>query len=69
MNMNKCPKFVATIHNLFAQAREAECTCDAGVGCNYVDPRACKACGWVNNWTDSGDRGAAQCDHDRRCKG
>lgn len=25
-------------------------------------------CGWVNDWTDSGDRGAAQVDHERTCK-
>jgi hypothetical protein len=24
-------------------------------------------CGWVNSWKDSGDRGAAQADHDRDC--
>lgn len=24
-------------------------------------------CGWTNTWKDSGDRGAAQADHDRNC--
>lgn len=24
-------------------------------------------CGWKNPWTDSGDRGMAQADHDRVC--
>lgn len=24
-------------------------------------------CNWQNNWTDSGDRGMAQADHDREC--
>lgn len=25
------------------------------------------ACGWVNAWTDSGDRGMAKADHGRHC--
>lgn len=25
-------------------------------------------CGWVNTWRDSGDRGAAQWDHERTCE-
>lgn len=27
----------------------------------------CPRCGWVNTWSDSGDRGAARADHDREC--
>ena len=26
------------------------------------------ACGWVNQWTDSGDRGLAAADHERECQ-
>lgn len=65
---NKCYRLSYTIHNMFDEAAQAECVCEPGKGCNYVNPRACKRCNWVNTWTDSGDRGAAQHDHDRGCQ-
>lgn len=65
---NHCERFILLCHNDFARADEAECTCPVRKGCNYVNPRACTRCGWVNTWNDSGDRGAAQADHDYSCK-
>lgn len=29
----------------------------------------CEYCGWVNIWTDSGDRGLAEVDHQKECTG
>lgn len=68
MNNIKCSKLHLTIHSMYAAARKAECVCEPDVGCNYVDPRACKRCGFVNEWSDFANRGASQADHDSRCK-
>lgn len=27
----------------------------------------CPSCGWVNRWTDSGDRGLAEAEHRKAC--
>jgi hypothetical protein len=34
---------------------------------NIVSVEEVPWCGWVNSWKDSGDRGAAQADHDKHC--